>query len=99
MIALRGNHDQYLIDFLEDGTEASDWLDYGGATTLLSSRLEDVIYVPIEAVKIDGDARTCTVVGALGGASARRVVTGRTTASFVEIVRGLSPGEVVRLEP
>jgi len=36
VVALRGNHDQYLIDFLADGTEASDWLDYGGATTLLS---------------------------------------------------------------
>jgi HlyD family secretion protein len=67
--------------------------------SVLSARLEDVVYVPIEAVRVDGPERSCTVVGALGGASRRRVVTGRTTASFVEIVRGLTPGEVVRLEP
>ena len=33
---LRGNHDQYLLDFLEDGRHGIGWLDYGGLATLTS---------------------------------------------------------------
>ena len=67
--------------------------------SILCERLTDVVYVPVETVRVEDGGRSCTVVGALGGTARRRVVTGRTTSSFVEIVRGLAPGEVVRLEP
>jgi serine/threonine protein phosphatase 1 len=33
---LRGNHDQFLLDFLEDGRHGVGWLDYGGLATLSS---------------------------------------------------------------
>jgi serine/threonine protein phosphatase 1 len=33
---LRGNHDQFLLDFLEDGRHGMGWLDYGGLATLTS---------------------------------------------------------------
>jgi serine/threonine protein phosphatase 1 len=35
-IALRGNHDQFLLDFLEDGSSGGAWLQYGGGATLAS---------------------------------------------------------------
>ena len=34
--ALRGNHDQYVLDFFETPEIAATWLDYGGGATLLS---------------------------------------------------------------
>ena len=34
--ALRGNHDQFLLDFLESPEIGMTWLDYGGAATLMS---------------------------------------------------------------
>jgi serine/threonine protein phosphatase 1 len=32
--ALRGNHDQFLLDFLQDGRSGPMWLAFGGAATL-----------------------------------------------------------------
>jgi serine/threonine protein phosphatase 1 len=34
--ALRGNHDQFLLDFLEDWRVGARWMDYGGRATLHS---------------------------------------------------------------
>ena len=36
MIALRGNHDQFLLDFLETGARGPLWMTFGGAPTLLA---------------------------------------------------------------
>lgn len=36
MICLRGNHDAYLLDFLENGETGPVWMNVGGAATLLS---------------------------------------------------------------
>lgn len=36
VLPLRGNHDQYLLDFLTTPEHAQSWMDYGGAATLLS---------------------------------------------------------------
>jgi serine/threonine protein phosphatase 1 len=36
VVALRGNHDQYVLDFLDDATIGPQWLDYGGGVTLAS---------------------------------------------------------------
>jgi serine/threonine protein phosphatase 1 len=33
---LRGNHDQFLLDFLEDGRGGAHWISYGGDATLRS---------------------------------------------------------------
>ncbi len=34
--AIRGNHDQYVLDFLETPGNGGPWLDYGGGSTLAS---------------------------------------------------------------
>jgi serine/threonine protein phosphatase 1 len=36
VVAIRGNHDQYVLDFFADPTIGPDWLDYGGGITLAS---------------------------------------------------------------
>jgi len=35
-IYLRGNHEDYLLRFLEDASDAASWLYFGGANTLIS---------------------------------------------------------------
>ncbi len=36
IIALRGNHDQFMLDFLRDGQKGPTWMGFGGAQTLLA---------------------------------------------------------------
>lgn len=36
VVAVRGNHDQYVLDFLENPAIGPTWLDYGGGVTLAS---------------------------------------------------------------
>lgn len=36
VVTLRGNHEQALLDFIDDPLRARYWLDYGGLTTLMS---------------------------------------------------------------
>lgn len=36
VVAIRGNHDQYVLDFLENPAIGPAWLDYGGGVTLAS---------------------------------------------------------------
>lgn len=35
-VFLRGNHDQYVLDFLEDPARSHEWFAYGGQATLIS---------------------------------------------------------------
>lgn len=36
VVSVRGNHDQYILDFLDNATIGPTWLDYGGGVTLAS---------------------------------------------------------------
>jgi serine/threonine protein phosphatase 1 len=36
VIALRGNHDQFMLDFLRDGLKGPMWVNFGGAQTLIA---------------------------------------------------------------
>jgi serine/threonine protein phosphatase 1 len=36
LVALRGNHEQVMLQFLEDENQMSDWKNFGGLTTLAS---------------------------------------------------------------
>ena len=38
-VFLRGNHDQVMLDFLENADVGTDWIQYGGRETLLSYRV------------------------------------------------------------
>ena len=65
---------------------------------ILVNRLEDVVYVPIQAVTYFDDQRVVFVDN--GGRPERREVrTGAFSEQFIEIVSGLVEGEPVLLLP
>jgi len=81
-----------------DGTH--DWLRPGMSSQveILVDRLEDVVYVPIQAVTYIDESRVVYVDN--GGRPERREVqTGSFSEQFIEIVSGLREGEQVLLLP
>ena len=60
-------------------------------------RAENVLAVPIEAVRFEERGPYVTVVSALGKTDRRRVITGTSTSQFVQIQQGLREGETVRI--
>jgi serine/threonine protein phosphatase 1 len=52
--ALRGNHDQFLLDFLQDGSSGPMWLEFGGAATLAAYGVKP----PRSRVDVDAWAET-----------------------------------------
>ena len=81
-----------------DGTH--DWLRPGmsAQVEILVASLEDVIYVPVQAVGYFGSDQVVYV--SRGGSVERRVIeVGDFSDSFIEVVRGLEAGEEVLLLP
>lgn len=76
-----------------------DWLKPGmsAEVEILVSNLEDVVYVPIQAVHPKGRQRVVYVVDALGGQEERVVETGEFNNEFIAITSGLAEGERVLL--
>lgn len=60
-------------------------------------RAENVLTVPVEAVRFEERGPYVIVVPALGKAQRRRVVMGTSTAQLVQIRQGLREGETVRI--
>lgn len=81
-----------------DGTH--DWLRPGMSAEIeiLVRSLEDVIYVPIQAVTYFDDTRV-VYVSNRGRPERREVEVGTFSESFIEIVGGLEEGEEVLLLP
>ena len=77
-----------------------DWLRPGmsAEVEILVDRLEDVVYVPLQAVTYQDGKRVVYVRG-VGGAQPREVEVGTFSESFIEIRSGLSAGEEVLLLP
>jgi len=81
-----------------DGTH--EWLRPGmsAEVDILVRSLEDVVYVPIQAVTYFGDKRV-VYVSNRGGAERREIEIGAFSDSYIEIVSGLEAGEEVLLLP
>jgi membrane fusion protein, macrolide-specific efflux system len=81
------------LDSLPDG------IRIGQTTTVsvLVAQSDDVIRVPVAAVRTSGNAHTVDVVGADGSHETRRVEVGVQGDQFVEITSGLDVGERVAL--
>ncbi len=81
-----------------DGTH--DWLRPGMSAEIeiLVQSLEDVIYVPIQAVTYYDDKRV-VYVSNRGRGQRREIEVGTFSESFIEIVSGLEEGEQVLLLP
>ncbi|MEQ8313074.1 MAG: HlyD family efflux transporter periplasmic adaptor subunit [Gammaproteobacteria bacterium] len=75
-----------------------DWLRPGmsAEVEILVDRLEDVVYVPLQAVSYFDDKRV-VYISRGGNPVMREVETGRFSESFIEIRSGLSEGEEVLL--
>ena len=77
-----------------------DWLRPGmsAQVEILVGSLEDVVYVPVQAVGYFGEEQVVYV--SRGGSAQRRVVeVGNFSDSFIEITSGLEEGEEVLLLP
>lgn len=87
----------YLTTVNIDGTQ--DWIKPGmsAKVEVMVNKLNDVVYVPVQAINpIDGK-QYCQVVR--GGAAERHEVeVGEFNDEFIEVRKGLSPGDVVALK-
>ncbi len=75
------------------------WLRPGmsAAVEIIVEQLEEVLYVPIYAVTYFGDSERAIYVAGAGGPERRIVETGSFSVDFIEILEGLSEGELVYL--
>jgi multidrug efflux pump subunit AcrA (membrane-fusion protein) len=63
---------------------------------MISETVDDVLFVPVEALYVTEGEIFCRVKKAIGPEE-RKVRTGRSSSSFVEITEGLEPGDKVLL--
>lgn len=77
-----------------------DWLRPGmsAEVEILVDRLDDIVYVPLQAVSYFDDQRVVYLPG-LGEPQMREIQTGTFSDSFIEITSGLREGEEVLLLP
>lgn len=64
---------------------------------ILVDELQDVVYVPIQAVQPKGNKRVVYIGDTFGGQTEREVETGQFNNEFIEIKKGLEEGERVYL--
>lgn len=60
-------------------------------------QLRDVVHVPLQSVVVEGSTHTCFVAGADGQAERREVDVGASNDNYIQITKGLEPGERVLL--
>ncbi|HYT31510.1 MAG TPA: hypothetical protein VEO37_02860, partial [Thermoanaerobaculia bacterium] len=65
--------------------------------SVICGKLENVVALPIEAVRSDDRGPYVLVVSALGPPSRRAVKLGVSTSRYVQVREGLKAGEVVRV--
>jgi RND family efflux transporter MFP subunit len=82
-VTINGNH-----DWLKPGMSAE--------AEIVVEQLQEVTYVPLQAVTPEKDEQVCYVQTALG-AQRRVVETGQYNDSFIQITDGIEPGDVVLL--
>ena len=63
---------------------------------MISEEIQDVLYVPVEALSVKEGNVYCRLKKAVG-AEERKVVIGKSSSSFVEIVEGLEEGDQLLL--
>ena len=78
--------------------ETQDWVKPGmsAKVEILVGRIDDCLYVPVQAVSADGNKQVCYVSG--GARPERRIVeVGDFNDEFIELKAGLKEGETVLL--
>ena len=86
----------YLTTVTIDGTH--DWVKPGmsAKVEILVNKLDDVVYVPVQAISPDNGKQICYVAGAFKP-ERREVEIGEFTDEFIQIKSGLKEGEQVLL--
>jgi len=91
-VRLLGNHEEALLDFLDERSDGLDWLSYGGLETLMSYS------VPLKGYP-DTPQRAAELRGALAGAVPqshvafyRACVLHHTVGDYVFVHAGVRPG-------
>ena len=86
----------YLTTITIDGTH--DWVKPGMSSKveIMVNKLEDVVYVPVQAVSPDNGKQICYVAGGFK-AERREVEIGEFTDEFIQVKSGLKEGERVLL--
>ena len=82
------------IDFDESGSHLRPGMT--ATVEILIRRLEDVLFVPIQAVQTDGEGRHRCI---LANGESRLVSLGERNRSFVEVRQGLEAGEQILMCP
>ena len=59
--------------------------------------ISGALFIPVDAVRTDERGTFARVTSRFGPTRARRILLGRSTSQFVEVVSGLAEGERVRL--
>jgi len=65
--------------------------------TVVCSRVDDALFVPIESVHSDEKGSFVLVITALGRTERRHITLGTNTSRYVEVRSGLKDGETVRI--
>jgi hypothetical protein len=86
----------YLTTIAIDGSH--DWVKPGmsAKAEILVNKLDDVVYIPVQAVSPDDGKQICYVAGGFKP-ERREVQVGDFTDEFIEVKRGLKEGERVLL--
>lgn len=90
------NNKRFRVDILMDPSEAAIRAGVSATADILVERREDVLYVPVQSVFVEGDESFCFAVEG-GGWRKRAVVIGSSNAHHVEVASGLEAGESVLL--
>lgn len=88
----------YNTQVILDGTNTEMRPGKAAQVEIIIDELEDVLYVPNQAVTAVGNQQVCYVATALGSEQ-RPVVTGPSNSKFIVIESGLKEGEQVLLYP
>jgi len=86
----------YVVTIAIDGTH--DWIKPGmsAKVEIMVERLEDVVYVPVQAVSFNEGKQVCYVAGGFKP-QRREIEAGGFTDEFIEVKNGLREGERVLL--
>ena len=88
----------YLTTLTIDST--CDWMKPGmsAKVEILVNKIEDCVYVPVQAVSAEGEKQICYVARGMGP-ERREVQTGDFNDEFIQVKGGLKEGERVLLKP
>ena len=88
----------YEVEVQLSGDTSSIYSDMTAEVTFITRNTETVLYIPNRAVSREKNQTTVKVRTASGGIENRKITTGFSDGTNVEVTEGLSEGEIVLIE-